>query len=185
MGISKMQGTYGYIEYIGEKKIRSYSCRNCYYYGEGVCNAKKIALNYSDYNGRICSYFDPINKSNKSKIKDKNKRVKYKAKNNKKSKKEGINNKRTIDTNDIINDIQLVRSKTKVARKQGNKFISSKSIVYISCIKNMNKNMIVNMCDKNIDRDLFNRLLDKPMKSTILYRDNIYIITNIVNGIVR
>lgn len=183
-----MQGTYGYIEYIGEKKVRNYSCRNCHYYGEGVCNARKIALNYSEHNGRICSYFDPINKFNKkSKTKDKNVTTsKGVIKHSKSVKKYGQTEKRVhISNNKVIDDIQIARSQTKNAKKNGNKFVTSRSKVYINSVKHYNTKKIIDMSDKRTDSELFNRLLDKPIDSTILYKDVIYKITNIINAIVK
>ena len=165
MGITNMQGTSGYIEYIGEKKIKKYSCRNCFNYVDGVCKVKNIALEYINGNGKLCSNFDPI---------DKFENRKYKRKTNKINKIENIG---SIKNKDISNVIINAQKNRRIGRNK--KFVGSKSKVYICDSKNKSKVIIINMNDKNLDRDLFNRLLDKQISSSVLYKNVIYLITQI------
>lgn len=162
-----MQGTSGYIEYIGERKIKKYSCKNCFNYIDGVCKVKKVALDYGSGNGKLCSQFDPIDKfENRD-----NTRKTIKKHRTKKS--EQIKNK---DISNVIIDAQ--KNRRKAANK---KFVGNKSKVYLCNIKDKSQVKIVHMNDEKIDRELFRRLLDKEISSSILYKDIIYLISNIVN----
>lgn len=60
MGIINMQGTSAHIEYIGERKVKKYSCKNCFNYVDGVCRIKNIDIDYSNGNGKHCSSFEAI-----------------------------------------------------------------------------------------------------------------------------
>lgn len=173
MGISNMQGTYGYIEYIGEKKIRKYSCRNCYNYGDGICKVKRVALNYSEYNRRGCSNFDSIEKHN----------IKSNTKKARKNRMIGSDDR--INTSKVILSAQNSRSNTRNAWRTGKQFVMDRSIVQLKEVKSNKDSVIVQMFNKSIDKELFNRLLDKPLHSQVLYKGVIYEIIYISNSIKR
>lgn len=58
MGITNMQGTSAFIEYIGLRgNLKRHSCLGCLEYFDGICKTKKVALDgYSDNNARVCKF---------------------------------------------------------------------------------------------------------------------------------
>lgn len=131
MGISRMQGTSAFIEYVGEKKVKKNSCKNCKNYFDGVCKTRKIVIEYGDNSGKLCKEFDPVNvtkaRKNKGNIKEQSKEnITLKTDNNSNNITDSVR-RITIENNEkvawgctiLIQEVQLSRERFEIEITKG------------------------------------------------------------------
>lgn len=167
MGLSNMQGTSAFIEYVGERKVRKNSCKNCRNYFDGVCKTKKIAIEYGNDYGKYCKDFNPINTTIERKTTcTKNSNIKAESKSKAKN----------VTTTTYIN------GKRKKEPKINKDLVRIGCKVVVQDMKLINEKFVIEVNEGKVKEEFMNLILNHGKGYQFKYNGVLYKITSVLQG---